>query len=176
MGRLVTHRQSLLLGDVSTIGNWPPVRIACDVFEESVVVQPDVADTEACTGLARERSFAVQPTKTKPESRCSSMQKQATRLRLHERPISGIEWCGKLGCLAGELSLVQAGVGSIGGEESLVVALLDDTSVLHHNDDVSTANRRESVGDDEAGATRSQRAHRPLDHDRAWNAVSPSAL
>ena len=74
MGRLVTHRQSLLLGDVSTIGNWPPVRIACGVFEESVVVQPDVAETEAYTGLARERSLAVQPTTTKPESRCSSMQ------------------------------------------------------------------------------------------------------
>ena len=84
MGHLVTHRQSLLLIDVTTIGSWPPGRHTYGVFEESVVRQPDVADTEAYTGLARERSFAVQPTKTKPESRCSSMQKQATRLRLSE--------------------------------------------------------------------------------------------
>ena len=48
MGHLVTHRQSLLLGvDVTTIGNRPPARLACDVFEESVVAQPDVAETEA---------------------------------------------------------------------------------------------------------------------------------
>ena len=145
MGHLVTHRQSLLLIDVTTIGNWPPARHTYGVFEESVVRQPDVADTEAYTGLARERSFAVQPTKTKPESRCSSMQKQATRLRLHERPISGIEWCGKLGCLTGELSLVQAGVGFRGDRETLYqrgVRVVREAHVVKDNPSQRTPLRR----------------------------------
>ena len=44
-----------------------------------------------------------------------------------------------------------------------MVALLDDLARLHHQDGVGVADRREAVGDHEAGAVRAQRRHRLLD-------------
>ena len=48
-----------------------------------------------------------------------------------------------------ELRAVQPGVDTIAREQRLVVALLDDRTVLHHQDHVGVADRGEPVGDHE---------------------------
>ena len=59
----------------------------------------------------------------------------------------------------GELRLVERGVGARRGQQLGVGALLDDPARLHHQDQVGVADRREPVGDDEAGPV--GRAARP---------------
>src|SRR5438067_633708 len=53
---------------------------------------------------------------------------------------------------ARELGVVETGVRPVEGEKFVVVARFDDLTVLHDEDDVSVADRRESMCDHEAGA------------------------
>ena len=53
---------------------------------------------------------------------------------------------------AGELGVVEAGIGAPAREKALMVALLDDLSVLHNQDHVRVTDRRQAMGDHEAGA------------------------
>lgn len=48
---------------------------------------------------------------------------------------------------------VERGIPPLGGEQLGVCAALDDGPVLHDEDEVGVADRREAVGDDERGAT-----------------------
>ena len=57
----------------------------------------------------------------------------------------------RLGDRGLELALVEPGVGAAGGDELVVVALLDDRAVLHDEDAVGVPDRREPVGDHERG-------------------------
>src|SRR5665647_2155600 len=59
----------------------------------------------------------------------------------------------------GELRLVQVVVRTLGSEQPGVVALLDDLAVLHHEDDVSVADRREAVSDHERRTPVTQGTH-----------------
>ena len=54
-------------------------------------------------------------------------------------------------------------VGAVAGEQLGVRTLLDDVAVLHDEDDVGVADRRQAVRDDEAGPVAAQRGHRVLD-------------
>ena len=49
-----------------------------------------------------------------------------------------------------ELRLVERRVGAVRGEQLVVGALLDDRAVLHHQDQVGVADRRQPVRDHEA--------------------------
>ena len=60
-----------------------------------------------------------------------------------------------------ELRLVETRVGAVGHEQLVVRPLLDDRAVLHHEDEVGVADRREPVGDHEARAVLAQRAASP---------------
>ena len=51
-----------------------------------------------------------------------------------------------------ELGVVEVEVRPVVTEQLVVGALLDDAAVLHHHDEVGTADGRETVGDHEAGA------------------------
>src|SRR5947208_3263168 len=62
-----------------------------------------------------------------------------------------------------ELRVVEVVVRAAGGEQLLVVALFDDPAVLHDQDRVRVADRREPVGDHETRAGRAQLGHRLLD-------------
>ena len=62
-----------------------------------------------------------------------------------------------------ELGGIQRRVGAVGREQLGVRALLDDAAVLHDEDEVGVADRREAVRDDEARAVGPQRRHGVLD-------------
>lgn len=55
------------------------------------------------------------------------------------------------GC-APELGVPEPGAGTVAGDEVVVVSLLDDAVVRHHRKEIRVADRRETVGDHEAGA------------------------
>ncbi len=52
----------------------------------------------------------------------------------------------------GELAIVEVGVEATLRQQLLVFAVLDNRSVVHHQNQVGATNRREPMGDDEAGA------------------------
>src|SRR4051794_12284880 len=66
---------------------------------------------------------------------------------------------------ASELTLIQAGVAAVRGQQVVVGAFLDDPSMLHHQDEIGVPDRREAVGDDEGGSALHRIGHRRLDQD-----------
>src|SRR5947209_10751618 len=72
----------------------------------------------------------------------------SSRFAMQRRPGGGPELIAAVSDLhrrARELGVVEVVVGAAGGEEAGVVALLDDAAVLHHQDQVRVADRREPV-------------------------------
>src|SRR6476469_9019629 len=61
-----------------------------------------------------------------------------------------------------ELSVVKPEIGTLGGEQLLVFALLDDLAVLHDEDQVCVSDRRQAMGDDEAGSVGPEGRHSVL--------------
>ena len=66
-------------------------------------------------------------------------------------------------CLRLELAVIQFGVESAGLQQALVVALLDDVPIAHHQNQVGVADGGQAVGNDKAGAALHQGIHGALD-------------
>src|ERR1700682_2073336 len=62
----------------------------------------------------------------------------------------------------GELALVERVVEAMSREEFGVCALFDDLALIHDDNAVGVADRREPVGDHEAGSALPQSGHRLL--------------
>ena len=62
-----------------------------------------------------------------------------------------------------ELTVVEGEVEAPTLEQIEVSALLDNMTAVHDDDGIGIANRRESMGNDEAGATSAERRHSFLD-------------
>src|SRR5450759_4943355 len=64
-----------------------------------------------------------------------------------------------------ELAVVEIGVEALPSQQFVVRALLDDPAVVHDEDRVGVADRREAMGDHEAGPALHELRHRALDQD-----------
>ena len=64
-----------------------------------------------------------------------------------------------------ELTVVELRIEPAPGKKLLVCSLLDNVAVVHHEDEVGIADRRQAVGDDEARPPLHEVVHRLLDQD-----------
>lgn len=61
-----------------------------------------------------------------------------------------------------ELTVIEIRIESALGQQFFVVAFLDYTTLIHDKDEIRITNRRETMGNNEAGSVLHQRIHRFL--------------
>ena len=59
-----------------------------------------------------------------------------------------------------KLSIVQLSIEAFLGKQFLMAALFNNISLIHHQDHIRIADRRQAVGDDKAGSVLHQSLHR----------------